>query len=407
MGAAVLLVLALLSVVSVPLLLRVTVRRLGEQRAGRAYELETDYRSATRSGIGTLAAVVCAAGLLPAAVGGLTGGSPGDLTAGSDGGRAEAALAGSGPSPVWGPYSDGAAASGDAAPSAQAFEDLGEVGEGRLYSSVRPDGSRVHVWLPPQYLAAGERRAFPVLVVRAPEGGGAGGAADGSDPGAVVAAEYGRASLAEVREGGADPFVIAVVDHPGEGPACAALDHAGLRAALGAHFRVLGQRTAWAIAGAGAQAACAVRDAVDHVSAYRAAVGMNGSYPAVRTADDGAPGDAAAGGAAAGDAAAGAPGDPRDRPLRILLAWPVHDDAAARSARAAAGDLRGVAGVRLFTSSAPAPAPETVPTAETLPAPAESPPEAGPPAGDRSALLQHAFAYLTEHLDEPAEVPGG
>lgn len=117
------------------------------------------------------------------------------------------------------------------------------------------DGTRV--WLPPHYTAPkAARTSFPVVVAHLPA--------------TADADVYGGFVLATKR-GLADSFVLVL-------PADCARDSAAVTEAA-RRYRVLAARTATGVMGVGADATCAVREALATTSRYRAAVGVSGLYP--------------------------------------------------------------------------------------------------------------------------------
>ncbi|WUH92802.1 hypothetical protein OG900_23615 [Streptomyces sp. NBC_00433] len=213
------------------------LRHWWAERAGRAYELPVDRTgTAVRAGAAGAAALLAAALAVP-----LFGGGGDEVGTGA----AAPALVAVPPPPARTP---------EPAPPPPEVRTLGHPAGGTL--DQLQEGTRV--WLPPQYAspkAAGI--GFPVVVAHLP----ADGEAD-LYSGFVLAAKRGLA----------DPFVLVQPTDCAHGSATA-LAQAARR------YRVLAARTATGLIGAGADAPCAVREALATTGRYGAAAGISGLYP--------------------------------------------------------------------------------------------------------------------------------
>lgn len=127
------------------------------------------------------------------------------------------------------------------------------------------DGTRV--WLPPQYASRhATHLAFPVLVVHLPSA-----AAKGPRPPYADIADLFDGFTLAVRRGLADPFVLVLP--PDCGHDVPALAEVARR------YRVLPARTATGLMGIGADAPCALHEALATPARYGAAAGIAGHYP--------------------------------------------------------------------------------------------------------------------------------
>jgi hypothetical protein len=248
---AVLTVLLLLAVgATVALALR-AVRHWYGERAGQPYELPVDRRGtvqrAAASGVAAVLAATLAVPLI-AGHGSADGPAAGTrVVAAATGTRGVDAEAPEPPAP------SPPARTPEPAPPAPEVRTVGHPAGGTL-QALR-DGTRV--WLPPKYDSANAARiAYPVVLVHA--------TGSGSD---LYAAFARQAHL-----GLADPFLL--VTPPTCGP-----DPAAVLAEVSRRYRALTVRTARAVIGIGAQAPCAVREALAHPARYQAGAGISGTYP--------------------------------------------------------------------------------------------------------------------------------
>lgn len=239
--------LALAAAVTMAALARSALRHWWAQRAGRPYELPVAYAGTVlRASGAALAGAVLAVALWTTASGGSweAAGGAGAQPAHSSPPRA-AERAPSHPShhphPV-GPPAD---------PAARPPRTIAHPADGTLQRYA--DGTRV--WLPPQYRYPGAADLdFPVVVAYA---------APTQDPADLI-----DAFAAHTRRGLADPFVIVLPVHCGT----------PVPAAVTARYRVAPARSARGLLGLGADAPCAVREALAHPDRYGATAAVSGTY---------------------------------------------------------------------------------------------------------------------------------
>lgn len=241
MADVVLSVLLLAATAAAVLLAHRALRHWWAERAGRPYELPADrLGTALRAGAAGAAALVAASLAVP-----LLAGRPHDGTGRGDSGPVAAAAATVPPAPPRTPAP---------APPPPAMRTVGHPAGGTLLE-LR-DG--IHVWLPPRYTAPRAAGiAYPVVLARLPAAG---------DPDL-----YGGFAV-QAKRGLADPFVLVMPRDCGQ-------DSAAVLAEAGRRFRLLAARTARAALGLGAEAPCAVREALSHPERYGAAAGVSGTYP--------------------------------------------------------------------------------------------------------------------------------
>ncbi|MEW2519085.1 hypothetical protein [Actinacidiphila alni] len=247
---AVLSVLLLAALAATALLAHRALRHWWAERAGRPYELPADrLGTALRAGAAGAAALAAVGLAVP-------------LLTGPDGDRApegRAAAAPSAPPPA--PRRTPAPA-----PPPPEMRTVGHPAGGTLME-LR-DG--VRVWLPPRYDSPGAADlAYPAVVAQLP------------DSASESAAAY-EGFAVQAKRGLADPFVLVLPRGCGgrqpQKPQQPQAPEAALAAAA-RHFRLLPATGAHAVIGAGAQAPCAVHDALAHPDRYRAAAGISGVYP--------------------------------------------------------------------------------------------------------------------------------
>lgn len=214
------------------------LRHWWAERAGRAYELPEDRTgTALRAGAAGAAALLAAGMAVPLFAGGR--------------GQAEAGMSAPAPAPVVAPAPP--ARTPEPAPPPPEVHTLGHPAGGTL-DALR-DGTRV--WLPPKYATAKAARiGFPVVVAHLPAG------AD-----ADLYEGFARAA----KRGLADAFVLVLPTGCTQDPA--------VIAEVARRYRVLPARTAAGVIGAGADAPCAVREALATTGRFGAAVGISGLYP--------------------------------------------------------------------------------------------------------------------------------
>ena len=245
MADAVLTVLLLLAVGATAAFALRAVRHWRGEQAGRVYELPVDHRGTyLRAGASGLAALLAATLAVPLL---FAGGGAGHGAAAAPVPTRGAAVV---PPPVVPPPP---ARTPEPAPPPAAVRTLGHPAGGIL--QALSDGTRV--WLPPRYDSARAARvAYPVVLVHA--------VGSGADLYAAFALQTERRL--------ADPFLL--VTPPVCGP-----DPAPVLAEVSRRYRALTARTARAVVGVGAQAPCAVREALAHPARYRAGAGISGVYP--------------------------------------------------------------------------------------------------------------------------------
>ncbi|BBA98138.1 hypothetical protein RVR_4205 [Actinacidiphila reveromycinica] len=246
MADAVLVLLLLLALGATALLAVRALRHWYGQRAGLVYELPVDHRGtllrAGASGATALLAATVAVPLLH------------DVGAAPVRTRAVAARA---PRPAVVPPSP--TGTPEAVPPPPEPRVLGHPAGGTL-EELR-DGTRV--WLPRRYTTPSAADiAYPVVIVHTSSAG----SSAGSD---LYSAFDGQAN-----RGRANSFLLVAP------PRCPT-DPAALLAEVAARYRTLTARTAHGVIGFGAQAPCAVREALSHPDRYAAAAGVSGDYPAI------------------------------------------------------------------------------------------------------------------------------
>jgi hypothetical protein len=236
-------VLVLAAVAAAVSLGRRALRHWGMERAGRPYELPVDrLGTVLRAGAAGAAALVAVTLAVPLLADSGSGGR-GDQAAGERAPEREAASVPPAPSRTPAP-----------APPAPVMRAVGHPSGGTLMEIEQG----IRVWLPRHYASRGAAGlAYPAAVVHMPPG-------DDRDLYAGFALQ--------VKRGLADRFLLVMPRDCGQDPAAALAQAAR-------HFRMLHAATAHAVIGLGAQAPCAVREALAHPGRYRAAAGILGVYP--------------------------------------------------------------------------------------------------------------------------------
>jgi hypothetical protein len=320
------------------------LRHWWAERAGRAYELPVDRTgTALRTGAAGAAALLAAALAVP-----LFGGG-----SGQDGAGTGVAA----PAPVVVPSPP--ARTPEPAPPPPEVRTLGHPAGGTL--DQLQDGTRV--WLPPQYTSPKAIGiGFPVVVAHVP---------------ATAAPDlYGGFALATKR-GLSDSFVLVL-------PTGCANDSVRDSAAVAeaAHrYRVLTTRTATSVIGVGADAPCAVREALATTGHYAAAVGISGLYPPL--APSPLPHPSLLLVTTSGETAAGAAAlrlrdalHPHGDEVRVVDGVAAHRELFALVAGYLTEKLDGPARTVTAPSKSPSPSPSLAPSPAASPAPSP-PPAAG------------------------------
>lgn len=249
---SVLAVLMLAAAVATAVLAHRAVRHWRGERAGRAYELPVDHRgTALRAGAAfaaALAAVTLGASLLGGTPRGAAGPHP-------------AVAAASAPAP----RPDGTPSvpppprrTPEPAPPPPEVRTIAHPAGGTL--QLLGDGTRV--WLPPYYdTARAATVAYPVVVVRM----------QGDD------ADLYAGFASAVQKKKADLFALVIP------PGCDR-DSLGALAEAGRRYRLLTAQSARGVLGIGADAPCAVQEALTTTGRFGAAAGASGLYPALTAA---------------------------------------------------------------------------------------------------------------------------
>ncbi|MET9218805.1 hypothetical protein ABZX65_08540 [Streptomyces sp. NPDC003300] len=242
MADVVLSVLLLAATAAAVLLAHRALRHWWSERAGRPYELPADrLGTALRAGAAGVAALTALSLAVPL------------LSDSRDTGRADRAPAGESaestatvpPAPSRTPAP---------APPAPEMRTVGHPAGGTLME-LR-DGIRV--WLPPRYESTGAASlAYPVVLAHLP---------------ATGAPDLFEGFAVQAKRGLANPFLLVMPRDCGQDPVAVLAEAAR-------HFRALPASGAHAVIGLGAQAPCAVHEALTHPGRYRAAAGISGTYP--------------------------------------------------------------------------------------------------------------------------------
>jgi hypothetical protein len=238
------------------LLARSALALWSRERAGRPYELATDYRPALLRGVAALLVLVLGGTVVALALPG-----PGTQDDGVDtAGTARSAVRPAGHHR--GPHRH---YHGRPAPAA---ERTAAVTDGRTApvvlaapagGSLRRFADGTRVWLPPQYAyPSAAHLAFPVVVAYLP----------GAPP---YLEELYPAFARQVALGRADPFVVVEPAGCGADPAAAVAEAAR-------HFRLLTAPAARGVLGVGDMAPCAVRAGLARPGAFGGYVGVSGRY---------------------------------------------------------------------------------------------------------------------------------
>ncbi|MBD0740305.1 hypothetical protein [Streptomyces sp. CBMA29] len=243
MADVVLSVLLLAATAAAVLLAHRALRHWWSERAGRPYELPADrLGTALRAGAAGVAALTALALAVPL------------LSDSRDTGRADLAPAGESSAEAAATVPPAPSRTPAPAPPAPEMRTVGHPAGGTLME-LR-DGIRV--WLPPRYASAGAASlVYPVVLAHLP----ASGAPDLFEGFAVQA-----------KRGLANPFLLVMPRDCGQDPVAVLAEAAR-------HFRALPASGAHAVIGLGAQAPCAVHEALAHPGRYRAAAGISGTYP--------------------------------------------------------------------------------------------------------------------------------
>ncbi|CAG6398537.1 hypothetical protein NMG29_06145 [Streptomyces cocklensis] len=325
------------------------LRHWWAERAGRAYELPVDRTgTALRAGAAGAAALLAAALAVPLVLGG-AGGQDGT-------GTGTAA-----PAPVVVPSPP--ARTPEPAPPPPEVRTLGHPAGGTL--DQLQDGTRV--WLPPQYTspkAAGI--GFPVVVAHVPAT---------ADPDL-----YGGFALATKR-GLSDSFVLVLPTGCAHDSAHDSARDAAAVAEAERRYRVLTTRTATGVIGVGADAPCAVREALATTGRYAAAAGISGLYPPLAPSPLPHPSLLLA--TTSGETAAGAAAlrlrdalHPHGDEVRVIDGVAAHRELFALIAGYLTEKLDGPARTVTPPSQSPSPSPSLAPSPAASPIPS-LPPHAG------------------------------
>lgn len=242
MADVVLSVLLLAATAAAVLLAHRALRHWWSERAGRPYELPADrLGTALRAGAAGVAALTAVCLAVPLLADSRGSGHADQAPAGKP--VAEAAVAPPAPRRTPAP-----------APPPPEMRTVGHPAGGTLME-LR-DG--VRVWLPPRYASPGAAGlVYPAVLAQLPATG---------DP------DLYEGFAVQAKRGLANPFVLVMPRDCGQDPAA-------VMAAAARYFRILPATGAHAVIGLGAQAPCAVHEALAHPGRYRAAAGISGVYP--------------------------------------------------------------------------------------------------------------------------------